>query len=90
MFLKCSLILRWQRLESLLQSSVSHEPSEIILIRWFTAQETFPSIINVQTAVLLSIFAEIQINIKRVFTVTIDQFNASLWINFLIIKKYIW
>ncbi len=26
---------------SLLQSSVSHDPSEIILISWFYAQETF-------------------------------------------------
>ncbi len=26
---------------SLLQSSVSHDPSEIILICWFAAQETF-------------------------------------------------
>ncbi len=26
---------------SLLQSSVSHDPSEIILISWFAAQETF-------------------------------------------------
>jgi len=27
--------------QSLLQSSVSHDPSEIILICWFGAQETF-------------------------------------------------
>ncbi len=32
---------------SLLQSSVSHDPSEIRLIYWFGAQETFP-IINVE------------------------------------------
>ncbi len=32
---------------SLLQSSVSHDPSEITLIYWFGAQETFP-IINVE------------------------------------------
>jgi len=31
---------------SLLQSSVSHDPSEIILIWWFDAQETFMIIIN--------------------------------------------
>ncbi len=30
---------------SLLQSSVSHDPSEIILISWFAAQETFIIII---------------------------------------------
>jgi len=33
---------------SLLQSSVSHDPSEIILIWWFAAQETFLIIINVK------------------------------------------
>ncbi len=32
---------------SLLQSSVSHDPSEIILIFWFAPQETFVIIINV-------------------------------------------
>ncbi len=35
---------------SLLQSSVSHDPSEIILIYWFAAQETFPIIINVENS----------------------------------------
>ncbi len=30
-----------------LQSSVSHDPSEIILICWFGAQDTFSIIINV-------------------------------------------
>ncbi len=33
---------------SLLQSSVSHDPSEIILIYWSAAQETFMIIINVE------------------------------------------
>jgi len=33
---------------SLLQFSVSHDPSEIILIWWFAAQETFMIIINVE------------------------------------------
>ncbi len=40
---KCNLCL-WSKAEcsaSLLQSSVSHDPSEIILKCWFTAQETF-------------------------------------------------
>jgi len=32
----------------LLQSLVSHDPSEIILIRWFVAQERFLIIINVE------------------------------------------
>jgi len=34
---------------SLLQSSVSHDPSEITLIWWFTAHESFLTIINVET-----------------------------------------
>jgi len=33
---------------SLLQSSVSHDPSEITLIWWFDAQETFMVIISVE------------------------------------------
>ncbi len=33
---------------SLLQSSVSHDPSEIILIYWFAAQETFLIIIKLE------------------------------------------
>ncbi len=28
-------------IQTLLQSSVSHDPSEIVLIFWFAAQETF-------------------------------------------------
>ncbi len=44
---------------SLLQSSVSHDSSEIILICWFAAQETFITIINVENSLLLSIFVEI-------------------------------
>ncbi len=35
---------------SLLQSSVSHDLSEIISIYWFAAQETFPIIINVKNS----------------------------------------
>ncbi len=35
-------------LASLLQSSVSHDPSEIILTYWFAAQETFILIIYVE------------------------------------------
>jgi len=35
---------------SLLQSSVSHDPSEIILICCFDAQETFLIIINVENS----------------------------------------
>jgi len=36
---------------SLLQSSVSHDPSEIILIS--TVQETFPIIINVENCIIV-------------------------------------
>ncbi len=32
------------------QSSVSHNPSEIILICWFAAQETFLIIINAENS----------------------------------------
>jgi len=38
---------------SLLQSSVSHDPSEITLIWWFDAQETFMIIISVENRYLL-------------------------------------
>jgi len=37
---------------SLLQASVSHDPSEIMIICWFDAQETFIIIINVETSYL--------------------------------------
>ncbi len=50
---------------SLLQSSVSHDPSEIILICWFAAQKTFLIIINVKTVVLLNIFVETIIYLFR-------------------------
>jgi len=43
---------------SLLQSSVSHDPSEIILTWWFAAQETFLIIIMLKPVVLLRIFEE--------------------------------
>ncbi len=41
---------------SLLQSSVSHDPSEIIIIYWFAAQETFLIIISVQNSCAASYF----------------------------------
>ncbi len=40
---------------SLLQSSVSHDPLEIILIYWFSAQETSHIMIKLKTAMLLNI-----------------------------------
>jgi len=45
---KCNLFM-WCEYSALLhQSSESHDPSEIILICWFAAQETFLIIINVK------------------------------------------
>jgi len=44
----------------LLQSSVSHDPSEITLIWWSDAQETFMIIINVE----IEIFQDSLINRK--------------------------
>jgi len=58
---------RWF-LTSLLQSSVSHDPSEITIICWFAAQETFLIIIIIEIVVLLIIFVE-----------TIMQFIRILW-----------
>ncbi len=57
---------------SLLQSSVSHDPSEIILICWFADHETFFIIKTVETVniktfktvVLFNIFVEI---VKKYF-----------------------
>ncbi len=43
---------------SLLQTSVSHDPSEIILICWFAAQETFLIIINVENSCAAQYFVE--------------------------------
>ncbi len=40
-------ILHLKELFSILKSSVSHDPSEIILICWFAAQETWIIIIDV-------------------------------------------
>ncbi len=55
----------WRKAEfSLLMSSVSHHPSEIILICWFVAQESFLIIINVEKVVLLNIFVEIMIQFQ--------------------------
>ncbi len=87
---------------SLLQSSVSHDSSEIILICWFAAPETFLIIISVENSCAaeyvswciffkilesseeqhlyeIEIFCNIIFTVTLfVFTVTFDQFNASL------------
>ncbi len=55
--LKCNLLL-WYKAEfsaSLLQSSVSHDPSEIILICWL-AQKWFIIIVNVENSCAASYF----------------------------------
>ncbi len=61
---------------SLLQSSVSHDASEIILIYWFATQETFLIIINVENSSAFFTIKVQQILIENVFTVTFDQFNV--------------
>ncbi len=68
--LKCNLFL-WCAAEfsaSLLQSSVSHDPSEIILICWFAAQETFFKI-NVEHSCAASYF----LNITFIFRIPFFQ-----------------
>ncbi len=45
-FIPVMAMLNFQ--QPLLQSSVSHDPSEIILISWFGAKESFIIIINVE------------------------------------------
>ncbi len=64
----------------LLQSSVSHDPSEIILIWWFAAQETFPIIIILLLFLkqLCCLIYVIFCDIINVFTFTFDQLNAFL------------
>ncbi len=55
--IKNNLFLWWEMnfQQPFLQSSVSNDPSEIILICWFGAQETFVSIINNETVFLHNI-----------------------------------
>ncbi len=100
--LKCNLFL-WCKAEfsaSLLESSVSHDPSEIILICWFAAQETFffIIIINVQNSCAASYFCgncDSMMNRKskrtaficntNAFTVIFDKFLMHhCWIKVLI------
>ncbi len=85
---------------SLLQSSVSHDPSEIILICWFAAYETFLLFVENSCSLLFCghlVFQDFVMNRKykiteftynrifwhiiNAFTLTSDQFNASLSIN---------
>ncbi len=68
-----------QLLQFKIQSSVSHDPSEIIVICWIDAQETF---INVENSYAAKHFCcdslLIFCKITNVFTVTFNQFNMSL------------
>ncbi len=70
--------------QPLLQSSVSRDPLEIILICWFGAQEAFLFIIynifmEADPWYFFSGFFQwlISFQINKVFTVTLDHFNAS-------------
>ncbi len=77
--LKCNLF-QWRKAKfsaSLLQSSVTHDPSEIILIYWFTAQETFLSSM-LRTTVLLKIFVEINGAIS--FFLELEMFKRTAFI----------
>ncbi len=58
--LKCIPVLAKLNLhQTLLQSSVSHDPSEIILICWFGSLVTITIIINVETVVVLDLVGTI-------------------------------
>ncbi len=80
--------------QPLLQSSVSHDSTEIILICWFRAEETFLLIINVEkTYVLLNISLmsrKFQKNsIINVFFVTLKMFYCYFLLNHYWIKLLI-
>ncbi len=72
-FLWCAAVFS----ASLLQSSVSHDPSEIILIYWFTAQETVLIIINVENSCAASYFCR-NCDKKKIQNILI-----SIFINYL-------
>ncbi len=61
--------------QPLIQSSVPHDPSEIILICWFSAQETLLLLLVLKTVILQHY---ILYNIMYVFSITFSQFNAPL------------
>ncbi len=80
-------------INSSLQSSVSHDPSEINIMYWFAAQETFLIIVNVENRCAAQYFFQdslMKTKIRTafiwngifcsisVFTVTFDWFDASL------------
>jgi len=61
---------------SLLQFSVSHDPSKIILKWWFDAQETFMFIINVENSFFTFSFQDSLMN--RKFKRTAFIWNGKL------------
>ncbi len=65
---------------SLLQSSVSHDPSVIMLIWWFAAQQTLLTIINVEKSFNKAF---------NIFVETDDIFVRVLWTNFNKKKKIV-
>ncbi len=54
---------------------MSHDPSEIILICWFAAQEIF-IIISVENSCAALYFCENQLHFFDILNVTVDQLNA--------------
>jgi len=61
--LYCNLFLWW--FIPLHQSSVSHDPSEIILIYWFDAQATFLIFIHAENICAVSYFVETNTTIQK-------------------------
>ncbi len=61
-----------------MQSWISHDPSEIILICLFAAQEIFIIIIIIIKIAFCGNCDIFILHIIKVFNVSFDQFNASL------------
>ncbi len=70
----------WCKL-NLLQSTVSRDPSEIIVICWFAAKETLPIILNAdkKTVVLLNIFVEPMILFRIIWWITKTAFEIEVF-----------
>ncbi len=49
-FIFILLMAKLNLLQPLFQSSVSHDPSDIIQVHWFAAQETFPIITSIKNS----------------------------------------
>ncbi len=96
-----NILIKAEFSASLLQSSVSHDPSEIIIIYWFNAENSCAAqrFCGNRDSFFLdtdeyNVQKNIFCNIINVFTVTFDQFNVSLLnksINFLtLLTPNIW